>query len=72
MHTCRVDDCHILSLIVFYCLYTEAGISVLELGCGAADPTRCLAENFPKSTFLASDISASNLEKGRSNCKSEF
>ena len=64
-----VTGCGLLSCDINF--ISESGINVLELGCGAAYPTRCLAENFPKSNFMASDISTANLGKARENCKSK-
>ena len=49
--------------------HSETGIRVLEIGCGAAGPTRRLAEHYPNSTFTATDISSSVLEAAREKCK---
>lgn len=50
-------------------LVTEQGIRVLEIGCGAAGPTRLMAKTYPESMFTASDLSDNVLVKARDNCK---
>lgn len=50
-------------------IYSETGIRVLEVGCGAAGPTRLLAENYPDSTFTASDLSENVLIRAKEKCK---
>ena len=42
---------------------------MLEIGCGAGHPTKLLAENFPTSQFVASDLSEECLTRARASMK---
>ncbi|XP_067948784.1 S-adenosylmethionine-dependent methyltransferase Rv2258c-like [Watersipora subatra] len=57
-----LEDEHLLAKL-------EAGLQVLELGCGAAAPTKAMATLFPNSTFVASDLSESVLEGAKADCE---
>ena len=50
-------------------MFVEEGISVLEVGAGAAAPTKALATLFPNSNCVASELSEGILAKARLNCK---
>lgn len=46
----------IITDIFFYSLLTEAGISVLDVGCGEGGASILLAEHFPNSKFVGIDL----------------
>jgi len=56
---------HILPLADGLVERLEAGIDVLDVGCGAGRALNILAAGFPNSRFTGSDISETGLEMGR-------
>lgn len=48
----------------------EAGVSVADVGCGAANSTIAMAKAFPKSNFIGYDISMHALNRARQNIAS--
>lgn len=49
----------------------EAGISVCELGAGRGQQAKVMARVWPKSHFLASDISEEAIHKGQQRAEKE-
>ena len=47
----------------------EAGIDVLDIGCGAARALNQLARRFPKSRFVGYDLSPEGIEAGRAEAR---
>lgn len=50
-------------------LSVDSGAHVLEVGCGAANPTKALAQMYLDCSFTATDLSHTVLETAKANCE---